>query len=83
MSVDPYRQPEHIYGVFIALACLYIKVIAEKLLVTFHDLTRPRGHEEGSLVAIFRFRAPSLPETRCLSILNGFVQNMRLSIFPH
>ena len=37
MSVDPYRQPEHIYGVCIALVGHY-QVIVKKLLVTFHDL---------------------------------------------
>ena len=61
ISVDPYRRHEHIYGVFIALAWLYPKVIAEKLLVTFHDLKWLRGHEEGQRVAIFRFRVLSLP----------------------
>ena len=35
--IDPYHQPEHIYGVFIALVCLS-KAVAEKLLVTIHDL---------------------------------------------
>ena len=45
--VNLYHLPEHIYGVFIALACL-CKVIAEQLLVTFYDLKSPgdmgRGH---------------------------------------
>ena len=36
-SIDPYCRPEHIYGVFIALAYLY-QAIVEKLLVNFHDL---------------------------------------------
>ena len=26
-SLDPYRRPEHSYGIFIALACLYQKVL--------------------------------------------------------
>ena len=40
------------------------KIIAEKLLVTFHDLTWPWRHGEGSLAAIFQFRVSSLPVTR-------------------
>ena len=27
ISADPYGRPEHIYGVFIALACLYQKLL--------------------------------------------------------
>ena len=36
ISVDPYGRPEHIYGVFIALAGLYKKLLLKKLSVTFH-----------------------------------------------
>ena len=46
------------YAVFIALSAIWSlsKVIAEKLLITFHDLKWPWRHGEGSLVAIFRLR---------------------------
>ena len=47
------------------------KVIAENLLLTFHDLNWPRRHEQGLLVAIFRFRVSSLAVTRCWRVLNG------------
>ena len=58
------------------------KVIAEKLLATFHDLKWPWGYEEGSLVAIFRFKIPLLPVARRLRVLRIlFVKKRRLSIF--
>ena len=57
------------------------KVIDEKLMVTFHDLKWPWRHEEGSLVAIFRFMVSIIPVTRCLSVSNGFRPKRRLSIF--
>ena len=60
------------------------KGIAEKLLVTFHDLKWPCRHQERSLVAIFRFRVSSLPVTRCLRVFQiVFVQKRRLSILSH
>ena len=43
-----------IYGVFIALAGLYQKLLPKKLLMTFRGLKLPWRHGEGSLVAIFR-----------------------------
>ena len=56
----------------------------KKRLVTVHDLWWFRAHEEGSLVAIFRFRASSLPVYRCLIVFGMmFVQNGRLSISSH
>ena len=59
-------------------------VIAEKLLVTSNDLKWPLRNEEGSLAAIFRFRASTLSETRCLRVFQMvFVQKKRFSIFPH
>ena len=42
-----------IYGVFIALAGLYQKLLPKKLLMTFRGLKLPWRHGEGSLVAIF------------------------------
>ena len=52
--------------------------------MTFHDLKWPWGHEERSLVAIFRLRVWILPLTRCLRLFwLGFVQNSRFSIFSH
>ena len=60
------------------------KVIAEKLLVTFHDMKWPWRHDEGSLVAIFRLKVSSLPVTRCLRVfLMVFLQKRRLSFFSH
>ena len=60
------------------------KVIAEKSLVTFQDLKYPWRHDEGSLVAIFRFRVSNLPVTRCLWVFwMVFVQKRRLSFFLH
>ena len=60
------------------------KVIAEKLLVTIHDLKWPRRHDEGSLVAIFRLRVSSLPIPRCLRAFRMvFVQKRRPSFFSH
>ena len=60
------------------------KVIAEKLLVTFHDLKWPWRHGNGSLVAIFRLSVPSLPVTRCLRVFRMvFFQKRRLSFFSH
>ena len=38
ISRSLYRRPEHIYGVCIALDCLYQNLLPKKLLVTFHDL---------------------------------------------
>ena len=58
---------ENIWCVFIALAGLS-KVISEKLLMTFHDLKLPLGHEECSLFAIFGFRVSSLSATRCWGV---------------
>ena len=58
-----------------------LNVIAEKLLVTFHDLKQPRGHEKESL-AIFRFRVSILPVTRCFRVFRiVFAQKRRLSNF--
>ena len=60
------------------------KVIAEKLLVTFHDLKWPWRHQEGSLVAIFRFMVSIISVTRCLWVFGiVFVQKRRLSILSH
>ena len=87
ISVDPYCRPEYIYGDFIALACLYQKVLPKKkLLVTLvlHNLKWLWRHEEGSPVAIFRVRVPSLPVTRRLRVFRMvFVQKRCLSIFAH
>ena len=59
------------------------KVIAEKLLVTFHDLKWPRRHDERSQIAIFRFRLSSQPITLCLRVFRmAFVQKRRLSFSP-
>ena len=56
------------------------KVIAEKLLVTFHDLKWSWRHDEGSLVSIFRIRVWSLPVTRCLSVSSGFLPKEALFV---
>ena len=83
-SIDPYRRPEHIYGVFITLAGLYQKSYPKKLLVTFNDLKWPWRHDEGSPVTIFRLRMSILPVTRCLRVFwMSFVQKRRLSYFSH
>ena len=77
-----YGRPEHIYGVVMALAGLYKKVIAEKLLVAFLDLKWPWRHGEGSLVAKFRLRVSNLHVTLCLRIIwMVFFQKIRLSFF--
>ena len=53
-------------------------------MVTFHDLKCPRGHEEGSLVAMLRIGVSSLPVNRCLRAFQMvFAQKRRLSIFSH
>ena len=81
MSVDPHRRPEH-YGVFIKLVCL-TKGIAEKLLVTFHDLKWPWRYEEGSLVTILWFRVSSLPMHRCLRVFRVvFVKKAPFNFLP-
>ena len=60
------------------------KAMAEKLLMTFRNLKWPRGPEEGSLVAIFRFRVSDIPINRWLWVLGmDFVQKRRHSIFSH
>ena len=62
------------------------KVIAEKLIVTFHDLKWPWGHDEGSLVTIFwlRMSTASLPVTRCFRVFRMvFVQKRLLSFVSH
>ena len=46
MTGDPFRRPEHIYGVFIALAGLIKSYWRKKMLVTFHDLKWPWRHDE-------------------------------------
>ena len=52
--------------------------------MTFHGLKWPWGHEEGSLVAIFRFRMSIIPETRRLRMFRmAFIQNKRFSISSH
>ena len=54
------------------------------MMVAFHGLRWPRVHEEGSLVAIFRFLVSSLPVIRCLKVFRMvFVQNRRLSFLSH
>ena len=84
LSVDPYRRPEHIYGVFIASSWSLSKVIAEKRLTTWNDLKWPKRHNESSLVAIFRLWVSSLPVTRCLGVFRmGLVQKKRRSIFSN
>ena len=59
---------------------LYLsKVIAEKLLVTFHDLTWPCQNDKWPLIAIFLL---SLPVSRCLRVFRiALVQKRRLSLF--
>ena len=76
--------------IYMVIWCFYrsslslSKVIAEKLLVTFHDLKWSRWHEgRGSLVAIFRFRVSSLPVTRCVSVSNGFRPKEAPFNFPY
>ena len=59
ISFDLHRRPEHTYGVFIALAGVYLK---------WHW-----RHGKGSQVAIFRLMVSSLPVTRCLNVSNGFL----------
>ena len=84
ISVDPYRRPEHSYCVLIALTCFFQKLLPKNLLGTFYDLKWPRRHEEGSLVAIFRFRVSSVPVTAPLGVFRMvFVLKRRLSIFSH
>ena len=52
--------------------------------VSFHDLTWPLGHMEGSLVASFHFSVSSLPEVRCLRVFRMMlVQKRRQQIFSH
>ena len=59
-------------------------VIAEKLLVTFHDLKWPWRHGKGSLVAIFWFSVSILLVTWCLRVFRMiFVQTRRLSVLSH
>ena len=58
----------HLWFFFFFSSWSLSKVIAEKLLVTFHDLKWPCRHGEGSLVAIFRHRVSSLPVNRCLRV---------------
>ena len=54
---------------------------------TAGDLSWPEmtlWHEEGSLVAIFRFRVSTLPINRCLRVFQMvFVQKRSISIFSH
>ena len=60
------------------------KVIAEKPLVTFHDLKWPWRHTEGSLIAMFRLRVSWIPVTRCLRVFRMvFFQKRRLSFCSH
>ena len=80
--VNPYRRPEYIYGVVIALAGLFQKLLPNKRLVIFHCLKWPWRHSEGSLVAIFQLRVSRLPVTRCLRVLRMFFfQKKHLSFF--
>ena len=62
------------------------KVIAEKLLVTFHELKWLWWHGEGSLVAIFRLRASTVKST-CNPMLervsNDFRPKETPFVFPH
>ena len=60
------------------------KVVADKLLVTFHDMKWPWRHDEESLVTIFRFGVLNIPVNhRCLRVFRMFfVQKRCLSIFP-
>ena len=61
-----------------------LKTIAEKLLVTFHDLKWPWWHDEGSPVTKFLLRMSIIPVTRCLRVFwMVFVQKRRLSFFSH
>ena len=48
------------------------KVIAAKLLVTFHDVKWLWQHAEGSLFTIFRLKVSSLAATRCLRVFEWF-----------
>ena len=70
ISIDPYRLPEHIYCVFIALACLCRMLLPKNCwwpFMTWNDLgDMKRGHY--SLAAIFRFRASSIPINLCLKV---------------
>ena len=82
ISIDPYYRLEHIYGVFIALACLHQKYCPKT--ASDHSLKWHWRLEKGSLVEIFRFRMSSLHVTRCLSVFQKvFVQKMCLSTFSH
>ena len=71
ISVDPYGQPERIYGVFIALACLFKKVLPKNSwgpVMTWNDLgDMMRGHwlqysDSGCFFRMF------FVQKRCLSI---------------
>ena len=76
--VDPYGRPEHICGVFIALAGLYQKLLPKNCwwpFMTWNDFGDMTG--EGSLVAIFRLRLSSLPVTRVFRMV--FFQKRCLS----
>ena len=68
ISVDLYRRPEHIYGIFIALFGLHQKLLPKNCWwpkVAWNDLSDlTRGH--WLVVAIFRLSGSSLPVTRCL-----------------
>ena len=73
----------NIYGIFIALTCLYEKLLPKHCLEPFMT-SWPQGHEVGSLVTIFRFRVSILPAAQCLRVFRMiFVQKRRLSIFSH
>ena len=59
------------------------KAIAEKLLVTLHDLKWPLRHDERSLVAIFQFGVSSLPANRYLRVFRMvFVQKIPFYCLP-
>ena len=58
------------------------KNITEKLLVTFHDLQRPRRQKERSLITTFRFKVSMLHVSACLRVFSMvFVQKRHHSIF--
>ena len=68
------------YFFTLVLFCLFLKINQMR----WNDLRWSWGHDEGSLVASFRFRVSSLPVTWCLRMLRMvFIQNRRLSNFSH
>ena len=82
VSVDPYRQPEHIYGVFTALDCLYKRLLPKKTagVLSWPGVTSTTwGEVTGRNIPI---HCVKFTFSRCLRVFRMiFVQKRRLSIF--